>query len=373
MHTTLLPSTPEGIRRAAEALRTGAVVAMPTETVYGLAAIATNDLAVAEVFRAKGRPADDPLIVHLTHRLLNDAEVVRGLVRLGLLDPTLGPRLADDVAALATCWPGPLTLVLPRGPAVSDLLTSGLPTVALRIPAHPVATALIEAVGAPLVAPSANRFGRISPTSAEAVLAELSDRIPFVLDGGPCAIGVESTVLQPLGAGRSRLLRPGGISHAQLHALLGAPPEPPEPRTGPAPAPGMSESHYAPRTPAALVPPLNDWTAADWAHLRDRLSSTPRLAWLLFSDPPERAQENTTTQLGAPCAARTLSLSGSLDEAAHHLFRQLRALDEHGAELILIERCPDERGIGAALSDRLRRATHGTPPLFPSEARPLSR
>jgi L-threonylcarbamoyladenylate synthase len=362
MPTTLLPPTPTGLAHAARALLAGQLVAMPTETVYGLAALASDPTAIAEVFRAKQRPADDPLIVHFTANLLADPDPVRGLQRLGLLAHDLSDDLADDLRRLATCWPGPLTLVVPRGPAVPDLVTSGLPLVALRMPAHPVAAALIDAVGHPLVAPSANRFGRISPTTAQAVLAELDGRIPYVLDGGPCAVGVESTVVLLLGSGRSRLLRPGGIAASTVEALLGVAPDRAQPVSGPAPAPGMSDSHYAPRTPTVLVDPAG-WLEEDWRALTDRLAGAG-VGWLAWTGEAAAVERKIREKAGVTCAARVLSPSATGEEAAQRLFGLMRELDELGMALIVVESCPIPDGLGEALRDRLRRACHGTPPLL---------
>ncbi len=220
MHTRRL--TAHELHEAAALITAGQPVAMPTETVYGLAAIAFDAEAVARVFAAKERPAHDPLICHVSPRLLGD-DVVAGLQSIGLVGPlTVDARLTLQ-ALTDRWWPGPLTLVLPRGQAVPDAVTSGLPTVAIRMPAHPVALGLIDAVGQPLVAPSANRFGRISPTTAEAVHEELHGRIAAIVDGGPCSVGVESTVLGVHEHGGVTLFRPGRVSRHDVEDLLGGP------------------------------------------------------------------------------------------------------------------------------------------------------
>jgi L-threonylcarbamoyladenylate synthase len=332
--------SPDELDVAIAALRSDAPVGMPTETVYGLAARATSPAAVARVFEAKGRPADDPLIVHVSPALLGNDQVA-GLQRLGLVGPTVA---VGTLAKLLGCWPGPLTLVLPRGHAVPDAVTSGLDTVAVRMPAHPVAQALITGAG-PLVAPSANRFGRISPTTADAVVAELSGRVGHVVDGGPCTVGVESTVLRVHDDGHTTLLRPGRIDRARLTALLGEAPGAPTVVVGPQRAPGQLASHYAPTTPLALV---DRWEDVPW----DRVHARGRVALLGW---------RTLPAVDAP--GEVLSATGGLAEAAQRLFGCLRRLDALGVDLIVAERCPVETGLGEALRDRMKRAADGTEPI----------
>ncbi len=313
----------EDIARAAAAIRAGGLVGMPTETVYGLAADALDPAAVVAVFAAKGRPRFDPLIVHV-------AEPEQAW-EVALPDP-IARRLAE------ACWPGPLTLVLPRRPVVPDIVTAGLDTVAVRCPDHPVARALIRAAGRPLAAPSANRFGRISPTCAADVHEQLGDAVALVLDGGPCRVGVESTIVRT--APTPVILRPGGVAGERIATLLGVN-VPLADRTGraaalPPEAPGMLQSHYAPRTPVAL-------RAGPWPTSR-------RLAVLSFRGhdlPP------------GSVATEVLSPGGDPAEAARKLFAALRRLDAAGAELIAAELLP-AAGLGAAINDRLRRAAgHG--------------
>lgn len=329
--TQILPASPEAIARAADCLAAGGLVAFPTETVYGLGADATNPQAVAGLYVAKGRPAFNPLIAHV--------EDLAAAQRLGGFDAA-AQRLA------ATFWPGPLTLVVPRMRAcpVAELATAGLDSVALRVPAHPLAQCLLHAFGGPVVAPSANRSGHVSPTSAGHVLSDLDGRIDLIVDGGPCPVGVESTIVACLG-GPPRLLRPGGVPREAIESALGArlsEHDPPlaeadeasrAPRLPPAPlAPGMLSSHYAPR--AALR--LN-------AHLL-----RPGEALLAFGAAMPGGAETAI-------AVRNLSARGDLIEAAANLFAQLRALDASGAETIAVMPVPDS-GIGAAINDRLRRA-----------------
>ncbi|MCC5983503.1 MAG: threonylcarbamoyl-AMP synthase [Rhodobacteraceae bacterium] len=312
-----------GIAQAAAILRRGGLVALPTETVYGLAADARCDRAVAGIFAAKDRPRFNPLIVHLA-----DTDAARALARF--------TPAAEALAA--AFWPGPLTLVLPlrAGHGLSPLVTAGLDSVALRLPAHPLAQAVLRAFDGPLAAPSANPSGRISPTTAAHVLAGLSGRIDAVLDGGACGVGLESTILDCTGAAPV-LLRPGGVPSEALAQVPGAAPQPPAPEAGDAPrAPGMLASHYAPR--AALR--LNVRTPE------------PGEVWIGFG--PD-----------CPGAALTLSPQGDLTEAAAALFRVLHAADAMGRP-IAVAPVPVQ-GLGQAINDRLARAAHPrpTPPRAP--------
>lgn len=307
--TRRLSADPAGIAEAAALLRDGRLVAFPTETVYGLGAEAGNGWAVAGIYAAKGRPSFNPLIVHLP-----DAEAADRFAEVS----------APAHELMAAFWPGPLTLVLPlRADApLSPLVTAGLSTVALRTPAHPVARALLAAVGRPLAAPSANPSGRVSPTTAGHVLAGLSGRIDAVLDGGSCPVGLESTILA-LDGGGPRLLRAGGLPVEALEEALG---EPLARDTDPirVAAPGQIASHYAPRGRLRL----------------NALAPEPGETMLGFGDVP---------------GDLTLSASGDLREAAANLFGCLHALDAWGAERIAVAPVPD-RGLGRAINDRLRRA-----------------
>jgi L-threonylcarbamoyladenylate synthase len=312
---------PGAIEEAARILGAGGLVAFPTETVYGLGADATDAVGVARIYAAKGRPSFNPLIAHVT-----DAGAARALARF---DPA--------AATLARAfWPGPLTLVLPKASAcpVAELATAGLDTIAVRVPAHPVAQALIAALGRAVVAPSANRSGHVSPTTAAHVLADLEDRVDLVLDGGPAQVGVESTILACLEDGVT-LLRPGGLPRDAIERALGRPVQ--ETATaadeGEAPlAPGMLASHYAPRAGLRLG-----------AH-----DVRPGEALLAFGpDLPT----------GVERAAKVLNLSarGDLIEAAANLFSQMRELDGAGVASIAVTPIP-HAGLGEAINDRLARA-----------------
>jgi L-threonylcarbamoyladenylate synthase len=305
MTETLAPDAP-GIARAAALLAMGELVAFPTETVYGLGADATDDRAVARIFEAKNRPAFNPLILHVPS--------LQAAVAIARLD-------GDALRLAQAFWPGPLTLVLPlTDPDISPLVRAGLPTVAIRVPAHPLAQALLIAVGRPIAAPSANPSGRISPTRAEHVLAGLGGRIAAVLDGGPCAVGVESTIVgfEPV----PTLLRPGGLPAEAIEAALGRSLAAPAPTSRPN-APGQLASHYAPEAALRL-------------NATDRRPGEKRLGF------------------GPGAADMNLSPGGDLVEAAANLFHMLRALDS-AATAIAVAPIP-HHGLGRAINDRLARA-----------------
>lgn len=313
--TDRLPADPAGIAEAARLMRAGRPVAFPTETVYGLGADATDERAVAAVFAAKRRPRFNPLIVHLP-----EAEAALALGR--------ADRRAHALAR--AFWPGPLTLVLPAAPdcPVGLLARAGLDTVAVRVPGHPLARALLAAVGRPVAAPSANPSGRVSPTTADHVLADLGGMIAAVLDGGPCPVGVESTVVD-LSRSTARLLRPGGVPREAIEAVIGplAAAEAGEPR-----APGMLASHYAPALPLRL----------------DAVTVAPDEALLAFGPAPAGAG-----------VVFNLSERGDLAEAAARLFAGLRTLDAEGRRrgLVRIAAMPvPAAGLGLAINDRLARA-----------------
>lgn len=316
--TLMLGIDEAGIERSANLLRGGALVAFPTETVYGLGADATDSDAVARIYTAKNRPSFNPLIAHVPG-----------------LDAARREGVFDEIALrlAAAFWPGPLTLVVPVAPGgtVSDLGRAGLPSVALRVPASPVALSLLEKVGRPVVAPSANRSGRVSPTRAEHVLADLDGRIAAILDGGSTSVGLESTVIACLD-GRARLLRPGGVTREVAEAVLGFALDTGD-HPGEAPiGPGLLASHYAPRAAVRL----------------DALRIEPDEAVLLFGrDAPPGTD--------AAKARLNLSETGSLEEAASTLFSALRHLDAAGTGTIAVAPIP-RTGLGEAINDRLRRA-----------------
>lgn len=320
MLTPCEPPTEEALHRAVEVLRHGGLLGLPTETVYGLAADAENELAVRRIFAVKGRPSTHPLIVHLA-----SAEAVRAWVA----------RLPPEAEALAAAfWPGPLTLVLPRSTRASDAVTGGQGTVAVRVPAHPVALAVLQAFGGGLAAPSANRFGRVSPTRAAHVVADLGSEVDFVLDGGPSSVGVESTIVD-LSSPEPALLRPGGVTLEALQSVLG--------RAvlrrvaGDVRASGMLPSHYAPR--AGLV-------------LASR-NEAPRLAAEL-----QRAGRHValcSPEAAGPSGVVHLRVPEGVTELARSLYALLRDVDAAGVDVAVVV-VPEEAGLGLAVLDRLRRA-----------------
>ena len=312
--TRVLAADQAAIASAAATLAAGGLVAFPTETVYGLGANAANGEAVARLYAAKGRPAFNPLIAHV-----GTLSLARRLGRFG----------ADAERLAAAFWPGPLTLVLPLEPGapIADLALAGLDSVAVRMPAHPTAQALLAAFGGPVVAPSANRSGHVSPTDAPHVLADLNGRIDLILDAGPCPVGVESTIVACLDT--PTLLRPGGLAREEIERVLGHPLMSLATPDDDAPvAPGMMTSHYAPRARVRL----------------NAQHPEPGEALLAFGAAP-------------PSAGPVLNLSprGDLIEAAANLFSHLRALDASGAQRIAVMTIP-QAGLGEAINDRLARA-----------------
>ena len=324
LKTRIWPAGEAAVAEAGRCLAQGGLVAFPTETVYGLGADATNPAAIARLYRAKGRPAFNPLIAHVGD--------LASALRIGKFDA----RATELARAF---WPGPLTLVVPKSAdcAVADLATAGLDTIAIRVPAHPAALAILRAFGGPVVAPSANLSGHVSPTTAAHVQGDLEGRIDLIVDGGPVTVGVESTIVgcfdQPM------LLRPGGLPREAIERVLGralaAPPEDPDAGSGQPLAPGMLASHYAPRTPVRLN------AEAIW----------PGEALLAF-DPA------VMPGVEAAAAVMNLSARSNVDEAAANLFGYLRTLDLAGARAIAVMPIP-HHGLGEAINDRLRRAAVG--------------
>lgn len=345
MDTFIAPTDRADLLRAAvtqavEFLRQGEVVALPTETVYGLAADAMSPAGVARIFEAKERPSYDPLIIHLPHRKrLTDVAVIP-------------PEIAATVSLLIEkFWPGPLTLILPKSAAVPDSVTGGLPTVAVRMSSHPVFKAVVTSFGEPLAAPSANRFGRISPTSASAVMKELEGRIPLILDAGACAEGMESTILKiiPTDKGKPifRILRAGPVTkddlqpYGKIEWANGQPDkkgtvQPPE-------VPGQLPSHYAPATPLRLVENPDNFLP----------ESGKRYALLSYRGDEEDGYLGLTEWEHVHVLSPG---SGKLPEAALRFYHSLRALDELGVDEIIAEPVP-MREVGIAIMERLRRAS----------------
>jgi L-threonylcarbamoyladenylate synthase len=297
-------SDPSLIRKAADILNKGGLVAFPTETVYGLGADASNESAVKAIFRVKGRPESHPLIVHL-----GDPDQIE---QWGDAIPTAARELGRRF------WPGPLTLILKKAARVSNVVTGGQETVGLRVPDHPVALAMLRAFGGGVAAPSANRFGKVSPTTAEHVRQDLGSDVDFILDGGPCTIGVESTIVD-VSSGDPVILRPGGLTRERLEQALGRPV--PVRGSGEVRVSGQLESHYAPRALVTIVSPGEGARTAE--ELRRK--------------------------------GKRVVLLGEKDVAARELYASLRRADESGAEVIVVP-LPDETGLGLAVADRLRKA-----------------
>jgi L-threonylcarbamoyladenylate synthase len=320
----VVAASPEAISRAVELLRRGEVIGLPTETVYGLAGDGLNPDALARIFEVKQRPLFDPLILHFS-----DAEAAFAMAEEV-------PEMAHELAR--RFWPGPLTLVLKKDALVPDLATSGLPNVAVRVPAHPVAQSLLRAFGGPLAAPSANRFGRISPTDAQAVHTELGDAVPLVLDGGACTVGLESTVLSlAYDVPAPILLRAGGISLEQIQSVIG-PVQKATPVDDRPQAPGQLKHHYAPRKPLRLVENVTE------------IPTQPDTGWLAFGKPPTLAT--------FPGVIENISPGGDLREAAANFFRALRALDDHPRVATIYAVPLPTHGLGLAINERLERAAH---------------
>jgi len=312
----VVPATENSLSRASEILRDGGLVAFPTETVYGLGANATDDKAVARIYQAKARPSFNPLILHIA-----DVTAAEALVTFG-----------DRANALAKrFWPGALTMVLPRrtDASISRLALAGLDTVALRCPAHPVARTILAQVKRPIAAPSANRSGRISPTTAQHVADDLNGAVDLIVDGGPCPVGIESTILD-LTVEPACLLRPGGVTRDEIESVIG-PITVSEGSDAQPKSPGRLARHYAPATPLRL----------------NATAVAPDEALLAFGPTPLAGGKITAN----------LSASEDAAEAAANLFAMLHKLDASGATSIAVMPIPNE-GLGAAINDRLRRAAH---------------
>jgi len=329
MKTRVLPISSASIQEACHILRQGDLVAFPTETVYGLGALGLFPASVQKIFKAKGRPSTDPLILHLPSTDLAQARA-NGVIT----DPI--PKNSQLLAE--AFWPGPLTLILPRGPKVPYEVTAGLETVAIRCPSHLGAQQLLTAIGAPLAAPSANRFGRISPTDASAVLQELDGKIPLILDGGPCLNGIESTVVS-FSKNKPTILRPGVITAQAISQLLGMECEIPcrtQLQDTPASSPGMLASHYAPLSPL-------------YCCLQPIKTFLPEFQHILFHSP----------QGSKPDHAHILSPNDNPQEAAKNLYRLLRIADARSPQAILIDPIPPS-DLTPALQDRIFRASTGS-------------
>ena len=332
MNTKLLPANETGIQKAVRLEREGEIVAIPTETVYGIAADATNGTAVKKIFEAKGRPQDNPLIVHI-----GNLEMAEGLVA------EIPPRAKKLAAAF---WPGPMTIIMPRGPRVCDEVCAGLDSVGIRMPSHPVVQEFFRQGAVPFAAPSANLSGSPSPTNAQDVLADMNGRLPLILDGGESQVGVESTVISVVGE-KPILLRPGYITKEQLEEVLDeevilSPAILEKLKDGERPrSPGMKYKHYAPKADITIL----KGSFAKFQEFVQEKSGQPGVWCLCF--------DGEQTELPVPCV--TYGKKGDGVSQAHELFRSLRELDEKGAKTVFA-RCPELDGVSMAVYNRLIRA-----------------
>ena len=336
MHTQLLPVTPEALAQAGALIRSGELVAFPTETVYGLGANALDAEAVKRIFEAKGRPGDNPLIVHISD--------------LDQLDPLIACEPSPAARALMDAyWPGPMTLIFPKSDLVPMAVTAGLDTVAVRFPSHPDARALIDAARRPIAAPSANRSGRPSPTTARHVLEDMEGRVPLILDGGPCEVGLESTVID-VTCDEPRVLRPGGVTPRMIEAAAGSArvddavmrplKEGERPRS-----PGMKYRHYAPKGDLTIVTGEAEAVIRDISRRYDAALKTGMKPLILALD----------SHLAAYDGRRTLPLGTDAEGMARAIFAALRDADDIGADALFSEAVPAE-GVGLAVMNRLSRA-----------------
>ena len=326
---SIVSPTLENIVKAAQILRSGGVVSFPTETVYGLGANALDVSAVKKIFSIKGRPSTNPLIVHIS--ALADLPAITG---------PLPPQVSANVEKLSLFWPGPLSLVLPASPMLPREVTAGLATVAVRIPSHPIAQELIREAGVPIAAPSANRSSYVSPTTAQHVEDGIGDALDMILNGGPCQIGLESTIVS-LTSDTPVLLRAGAVTKEELEEVLGKIEVKRSAESGSeaVSSPGLLKEHYCPHTPVVLYgAPTHGYS---------------RIGFISFGAQPTRSQDNHYETV------TTLSKNGNLNEVANRLFSALRDLDKMGLDLIVIDTC-DAHGLGLAIMDRITRAAART-------------
>lgn len=355
MLTNSVPWGAAALHRVHALLLRGEVVALPTETVYGLAADATNPAGVARIFEAKGRPAHNPLIVHVPDTMTHvSALEAAGLV---LHERVTAPMRRTADALITACWPGPLTIILPRGERLPDIVSGGLPSTGFRMPAHQVMLELLRRTDFPLAAPSANRSNRVSPTTAGHVMEELAGRIPLIVDGGPSVVGVESTIVRIDDDGSVQLLRPGGTPIEQVERIINGTARPAPVPGGVILASGMMKEHYAPQTPLLLV---HDDTANDLPRRIRAVAATrpvARVGVLRLDGAPEAPSAWAVGEIAVVSTVVSLDDGGDGARAAHRLFTALRALDDGTLDVILAQ-FPDasRRGVWPAIADRLQRA-----------------
>ena len=362
----ILAPTEENITYAAEKLKSGEIIGMPTETVYGLAASVFNEIALAKVFQAKERPTFDPLIVHVT--LKENGMVVQQLSDMKVVDPLrLTEKAAETIEKVGkNFWPGPLTIVLPKNSLIPDLATAGLPTVAVRVPSHPVARELLRLVGTPIAAPSANRFGKISPVTAQNVADDLDQKIELVLDGGACEVGLESSVFSIDEGGRLKLLRPGGVSKEAVEKVVGASVvfgetllDAKSSEQGVS-SPGLLTSHYAPSKSLFILPAsVFEFADHDNKVFRELVRDFTCIGLMVLQGDARIAEAKFQKCSSKNVIVKSISENGDQLEAARNLFKTMRELDNSSAQVIFCEPCKQKQGLWLAISDRLLRASSG--------------
>ncbi len=364
MSLAVLTPSAQSIATLVDCLKNDQVVGVPTETVYGLAGNAFSPAAVARIFETKGRPTFDPLIVHVSPQF----GTLEDLHAAGIIDAArLDARATAAIVILQKIfWPGPLTLILPKGPRIADLVTGGLDSVGVRMPAHPDLQNLLAALDFPLAAPSANRFGRISPTQATHVAEELGERIPYILDGGAASIGVESTVLDCSAGLPFKILRPGGIAREAIAAALGSAAIAASHEASQK-SPGHLLSHYAPKKPLILLPArFSELSVAAGETIRSFIESLRSqgevLGFLTFQSPPAQLRADFTSphvfrQLTHSSAQARALPATDLSHSAQSLFAVLRELDDSAATVLIAESLKQADGLAPAIQDRLQRAS----------------
>lgn len=355
MKTEILKSSPQNILKVVASLQNDEVVALPTETVYGLAGRTFSESALEKIFLAKERPLFDPLIAHFPKQM--NESPWKSLLKAGLVDTgKISQSAQQKLEVLANkFWPGPLTLVLPKSTRVPDMATSGLSSVGVRCPAHPLFQEVLLKLQEPLSAPSANRFGRISPTLAQHVYEELNQRISSILDGGPCSIGVESTILGLEENDQFVVYRPGGLPLEDIEAVLGQKVSSRLHSEAPV-APGMLKNHYAPAKPFYLFDGKIESLAPEILEdIRQKITQGKKMGILLAVGDDTRVPSNLKNQ--TLLTVKILSPWGSAQEAAKNLFQYLREIDQMNVDFILAEQWPHNDGLGFALRDRMSRAS----------------
>ncbi|MBI3534607.1 MAG: threonylcarbamoyl-AMP synthase [Deltaproteobacteria bacterium] len=379
MTMKILKPTLKNIKKAAHYLNIGELVGIPTETVYGLAANTFNTEAVLKIFKTKNRPTFDPLIVHISTKILKCKNILLELENNNLicLDTFTQKAKTRAKKLMLKFWPGPLTLVLPKHNAVPDIVTSGLPTIAIRMPNHKVTQQLLSLIKFPLAAPSANLFGKISPTTALHVLSELGNNVAMILDGGTCPIGIESTVIFVHPGGQLTLLRPGGLKLSQIEKIANTRVHQKqrslEHKNHPS-SPGMLESHYAPKKPLyMLTKSILHLNKKDFKKLKilikDSLqeilstktckeNNLPQIGLLVMRGDAKQKARKFATQLGFPVKVKLLSSKGNDQESAKNFFSSLRKLDVSPTFILFSEPCLNTKGLFHAIADRLKKASN---------------